>query len=168
MTIDEHISNFLRDAQYRIAQLSVEMDKLQDEGSYRYQVCFKQRLKLIIFMNLLFEGKWFIADGGYNHIQYGDTDDTWTETELIHEIEELRYYTNMNEVPYITFTAHYPQIASYLGTAGPVGSGTEFPSGEQGDTIFYNFAGVPYADNIDPWAGPFHDQTIDNYFLNRP
>lgn len=165
MTIDETINNFLRDAQYRIAQYSIRMNEIKDDSSYQYKECFQQRLRLIIFMSILFEGKWYIQDG-YNHIQYGDTEETWTENQITLEIEYLRYYTNMNEVPYITFTAHYPQIASYLGT-GQVGSGTDIPSGNNKDILFFNEVGQLYADSIDPWAGVFTNETITGYFEGR-
>lgn len=167
MTLDEYISNFLRDAQYRIAQLSVKMDELQDDGSYQYKKLFQQRLELIVFMAILYEGKWYI-EGGYNHIQYEDTEETWNSNDIIAEIEHLRYYTNMNEVPYITFTAHYPQIASYLGIVGQVGSGgTQFPSGQPGNIIVYNNNSEPYADDVDPWGGQLINESITDFFEDR-
>jgi hypothetical protein len=165
MDINTTISNFLRDGQYRIAELSVKMDNIVDKGSYQYRECFKSRLDIIMLMRILYEGKWYIQDG-YNHIQFGDTDDTWTENDLAQEIEYIRYYTNMNEMPYITFTAHYPQIASTIGGSGQVGSAA-FPSGNPGDTIFYNSESQPYADSIDPYGGADDNETIEQYFSGR-
>jgi hypothetical protein len=165
MTTDEHISNFLRDGQYRIAELSVSMDTIVDKGSYQYRECFQWRLEIIMLMRILYEGKWYIQDG-FNHIQFGSTDDTWTENDLVKEIEHIRYYTNMNEMPYITFTAHYPQIASTIGGSGQVGS-AELPSGNPGDVIFYNSESVPYADSINPYGGHEDDETIEQYFSGR-
>ena len=168
MTINEYIDSFLRDAQYRIATLSVEIDSLEDKGSYQYRELFNKRLELSTFMDIVYEGKWYIIDG-YNHIQYtesADQEETWTEKEVIQEIEYLRYYTEMNEVPFITFTAHYPQIVNSIGSGGS-GSGTDFPAGLPGQTIFYNASSEPYADWIDPYGGMYTGESINSYFSGR-
>lgn len=166
MTIHEHIDNFLRDGQYRVGQLSVELQTLDKEGSYLYDAKFKQRLEITMLMSMLYEGRWYIQDG-YNHVQYGDGDEQWTEREIISEIEHIRYYTNMNEMPFINFTAHYPQIAFYLGIPESPGSATPFPPGTSGQAIFYNSQGEPYAETIDSYAGMYDTETINDYFANR-
>jgi len=60
MTLSDHISNYLRDAQYRIAELSIEMNELEDQGSYQYQKLYRSRLELALLMDILYEGKWLI------------------------------------------------------------------------------------------------------------
>lgn len=171
MTINDHINNFLRDAQYRIGTLSVEIDNLKDKGSYEYRILFEKRLHLSVFMDIVYEGKWYIIDG-YNHIQYITTTgeaEGWTEKEVIREIEHLRYYTDMNEVPFITFTAHYPQIINLTGSNEQVGSGgSGLPVGTTGQIIFYNASGIPYTDSISPWAGMNTGESINSYFSGRP
>jgi hypothetical protein len=185
MTIDDYINNFLRDAQYRVGTLSVEIDEMEDDGSTQYQLAFRQRLELTTFMDIVYEGKWYITDSGYNHIQYLegaiDAEETWTQKEVIQEIEHLRYYTNMNEVPFINFTAHYPQIINGTGGSGsalpPPGSvlppgtsyplGAGFPAGLYGQTIFYNISNQPYAEFIDPYGGINTGESITSYFTGR-
>lgn len=165
------VSDFLRDAQYRIGTLSVEINKLDKEGSYNVDEKFRQRLQLAAFMNVLYEGKWYIADGEYNHIQTASAageENAWTEYEIISEIEYLRYYTNMNEIPFINFTAHYPLIVSSVGgSSGSAGNSISFPVGLPGQVIFYNSSGEVYADSIDEYGGMYDTENIDTYFLNR-
>lgn len=167
------VSEFLRDAQYRIGTLSVEINNLDKEGSYNVDEKRRQRLELAVFMAILYEGKWFIADSEYNHIQTAEAageEDAWTEYEIISEIERLRYYTNMSEIPFVNFTAHYPQIASFIGTSGSSGSAGNtitFPIGLSGQVIFYDVSGVPYTDSIDLYGGMYDTESIDTYFTNR-
>jgi hypothetical protein len=156
MTIAEYIDDFLRDAQYRIGELSSEIDDVEDNGSTQYRELYEKRMQLITFMDIVYEGKWYIVDG-YNHIQYtttAGTEDMWTEREVIQEIERLRYYTSMNEMPFINFTAHYPQIVNPIGSGGS-GNGGNLPAGLPGDTIFYNASGM------------FTGESINSYFSNR-
>lgn len=164
MTLNEHILNFLRDAQYRIAKLSVEIDSLEDEGSYKYEELFAQRLSISTFMEVVYEGQWAITDG-YNHLQTS----TWTDREILQEIEHIRYYTKMSEVPFINFTAHYPKISSTIVQSGggeTPGNAANIPIGTSGQFLRYNASGLLYADTIDPWAG-YNDESITNYFQGR-
>jgi hypothetical protein len=169
MTINEYIDNFLRDAQYRVGTLSAEIDEIGDDGSYRYEELFFKRLELTLFMDVVYEGKWYITDG-YNHIQYTTTSGTktgWTEREVIQEIEHLRYYTEMNEVPFVTFTAHYPQIVNPIGSGGS-GSGTgSLPAGQFGQIMGFNAIGEPVAQNVDPYGGHIDGEPIAAYFSGR-
>jgi hypothetical protein len=164
MTLDDHISNFLRDAQYRIGELSVEMNEIEDQGSYQYRKLNKSRKDIARFMDQLYEGKWLIQTG-YNHLQVGD-DLTWKEREVIEEIQYLRYYNHMNEIPYVTFTGHYPKIVSIIngGGSGSVGS---LPAGKFGQFMGFNGSDQPEAQDFDQWGGHIDGETINNYFSNR-
>lgn len=169
MTVADYIDAFLRDAQYRVGQLSADIDALEDDGSYQYTSLFRQRLELTTFMDIVYEGKWYI-DGGFNHIQYTTgmgEDKLWNEKEVIQEIERLRYNTGMNEVPFITFTGHYPQIENPTGSGGS-GSVVGWPAGLYGMSIFYNISNQPYADYIDPYGGLLTGESINTYFSGRP
>jgi hypothetical protein len=162
MTYDDYIANYLRDAQGRIAELSVEMNELEDQGSYQYRKLVRSRSEIAAFMSILYEGKWLI-DGGYNHIQVGEGM-TWTEREIIEEIEYLRYLHKMNELPYITFTAHYPRIASII-NGGGAGSGVAaVPVGTYGQLMGFDGGGGPEAQDISPWAGYIDGESINTYF----
>ncbi len=166
MTIHDYIAEFLKDAQYRVGKLTAEIDALSDDGGYLYDTKKEHRLWLTTFMDILYEGRWLILDG-YNHVQYVDTptEDFWTEREIIQEIQYLRYHTNMNEVPYINFTGHYPQIVSTI--TGSSQSGSGFPAGLPGDMLFYNLSGGVYADSVDSTGGMYENETIDSYFTGR-
>jgi hypothetical protein len=169
MTLNDHIANFLRDAQYKIAEISVKMNEIEDQGSYQYRELHKSRRDLTRFMNSLYEGKWLIQSG-YNHMQIGEPGEgkTWTEREVIEEIQHLRYYNKMNEVPYITFTARYPKIVSIINGGGP-GSGNvgNLPSGVFGQLMGFNGAGQPEPQTISPWGGHIDGESITAYFSGR-
>jgi hypothetical protein len=162
MTLDDYIANYLRDAQGKIALLSVEMNELEDQGSYQYRELYRSRLELSLFMSILYEGKWLIQDG-YNHMKIGEST-TWTEREVISEIEWLRYHHHMNEMPYITFTAHYPRIASTINGGGGAGSVPLFPTGAYGKLMGFTAAGEAEPQDISPWAGHIDGESISTYF----
>jgi hypothetical protein len=172
MTIDQAISNFLRDAQYRIGYLSWKMDELQDSGSYQYRDLYKKRLQLSVFMSILYEGNWGIITPDFNHIQYDEATGcktTWTEEEIMREIDYLRYYTGMNEVPYVTFTGHYPLISqSSSGESGGSGSGATLPQGLYGQMLVYNLTNQLVAVDIDEYGGMLDGESINAYFSDRP
>jgi hypothetical protein len=170
MTIADHINNFLRDAQYRIGELSVKIDEIGDDGSYLYKEMFDQRLQLTLFMDVVYEGKWYITESGYNHIQYteeSDTTDMWTEREVIQEIQHLRYYTAMNEMPFINFTAHYPQIVNPIGSGGSGSGNNSLPAGQFGQFMGFNAIGNPEAQDFDEWGGHIDGESITSYFSGR-
>lgn len=164
MTLDDYIANFLRDGQYRIAELSVEMNELEDQGSYQYVKLARSRKDIANFMAILYEGKWLVQSA-YNHMQIG-ADLTWTEREVIEEIEHLRYYNKMNEMPYINFTAHYPKIASII-SGGGTGSGDSLPVGSYGQLMGFNPSGIAEAQTIDEYGGHIDGESITSYFSGR-
>lgn len=174
MTIAQHIANFLRDSQYRIAQLSCDMDNISDEGSYKYQELYQKRLQLSVFMDVCYEGNWRIIGDDFNYIQYVDEAHTdqrcfWTEKEVLSEIDYLRYYTQMNEYPWITFTGHYPLIlASSSSVSGGSGSGGSLPQGLYGQMIVYNLSNIPVAVDVDEYGGMLDGEPISSYFSGRP
>jgi len=248
MTLNEHISNYLRDAQNRIAEISNEMNTLEDQGSYKYEEMSRSRLELAMFMDMLYEGKWLIRKGTleiiaaskqstcvievsdignlsendvvyiknvrgmtqlngskyiakniyentfelfdqdtglpinstsfgtyttggnveigwYNHMSIG-SDKTWTDWDILSEIDHLRYYNHINEAPGINFTGHYLKIASTI-NGGGTGSGTSLPAGLAGQIIWYNLSNVAEATSYDIWAGQLDIETITDYFTGR-
>jgi hypothetical protein len=247
MTLSEYISNYLRDAQNRISELSVEMNTIEDQGSYKYEELSRSRMEVALLMDMLYEGKWLIrkgtleivsmteddpcvvgvsdignlsegdivyiknvvgmtevnktkfiarniyentfelydfntdtpvdstgyttyTDGGvvtigwYNHVSVG-SDKTWTEWELISEIEHVRYYQDINEAPGVNFTGHYLKIASTI-VGGGAGSGS-LPAGQFGQIIWYNNSNNPEAIEYDIWAGQLSSEVISDYFSGR-
>lgn len=246
MTLNEYIANYLRDAQAKIAELSVEMNELEDQGSYQYQKLYRSRLELALFMDILYEGKWLVekekltvtgitkanpaivtvsnignlsngdivkiqsvkgmtqvndvkfmvrnidgntfelyneagtatinstsygtyTSGGeavvswYNHLQVGTT---WTEKDIISEIEYLRYHHHIDEAPGITFTGHYLKIVSTI-SGGGTGSGTGLPAGQFGQIVYYNTSNIAEAIYPSDWGGQLPSETITQYFSGR-
>lgn len=161
MTIHDHIYNFLRDGQYRIGQYTAMIDNLEDEGSVLYHKYFRARLEISVFMDILYEGMWPI-DNGYNHIQIPAD---WTEVEILSEIQYLRYYYGMNEIPWITFTGHYPKIEQSTGGGSP-GSGNQPITGLPGQFVSFNASGQQFAEDFNPYGGHL-DETIEEYFQDR-
>lgn len=167
MTLDDYIANYLRDAQGRIAELSVEMALYKDKGSYDYLSLYRSRLELAEFMDILYEGNWLIKDG-YTHLQVGEPrpDGGWSPNEVISEIEYLRYIHGVDEAPYINFTAHYPKIVSTI-VGGGTGSAASLPAGVRGQFIGYNISNEPIALDFDPWGGHRDSESINQYFQGR-
>lgn len=161
MTIDDIIANFLRDAQGRIANIAVEIDKISDDGGYRYQELLNQRSMILDLMSILYTGDWYI-ESGYNHIQYGALEEEWTERDLISEIEKVRYATEMNEMPFINFTGHYPQIIDLI-TGGSV-SGDSLPTGDYLDLLIANISGQFVPQSFSNIGGMFELESITDYF----
>jgi hypothetical protein len=106
------------------------------------------------------DGAGDIVISWYNHLDVGTT---WTEWEVIAEIEHLRYYHHLNETPGINFTGHYLKIASTI-SGGGTGSGGTLPAGTVGQLVTYNSSGDPIAETYDVWAGMNVGQTIASYF----
>lgn len=249
MTLAEYISEYLRDGQNRISELSVEMNTIEDQGSYKYEELSKSRNEVAMLMDILYQGKWLVRKGmltieditdstscivtasdignlaegdiiyiknvagmtevngnkyiarnlyentfqlydfntdspvnasaytpytsggavtigWYNHMSIGP-DKTWTEWEVISEIEHIRYYKNINQAPGINFTGHYLKIASTT-SGGGTGSGTSsLPAGQAGQIIWYNNSDEPEAVTYDVWAGQLSTEVIADYFTGR-
>ena len=153
MTIDEIISNFLRGAQYRIAEFTIEINEKKKEG-YNYDEEQFKRAQLILFMDLLYDSRANIKDG-YNFLA------DWTDLEIQRETEYLRKFTGMGEIPYLTFAGYSPEIRQeILGD----GSGATFPFGNVGDMLVYLTAGNTPVTIPFPEEGGMIGETIDEYF----
>lgn len=159
--MNDIIAAFLRDGQYRIAELSIELNVLRDDGSQEHNSLIEKRELIATLMDMLYEGCWLITSG-YNHVQVG-TGLTWSERELQAEIEYVRYETNMNEMPGINFTPHYPQIVQII-TGGGTGSGGSLPSGNFGQFLMYDINGQLIPIDISPYGGWSVTDSITQYF----
>lgn len=167
--INQEIYNYLRDAQWKTAELTVEMDEIKDEGNIGFQRRDAQRLQLSIFMDVLYVTDYSFYDG-YNFIYAGD--EPWTDKEIQAEIDYLRSIGELSEVPFLTF-ADFQQttILNAPGEGGDPSTPSEpsiFPYGNQNDFLFYaNSGNTPIATPFPNSAGHINNETIDNYFLNR-
>ena len=155
-TLDEQINNFLRDASWRIAELSGEIDQLKrQDKTFREQA--EQRAELSVFMDLLYD----TINPILNDYTFLKVD--WTEREIIAEMEYLREHTQMAEIPYITFTGYSPTIIVDGGT-GPGNPGGTFPPGTVGQILTYNASGDLIAVDFPSDGGMLTNETIDEYF----
>jgi len=164
MTIDDIIANFLRDGQGRIANIAVEMDKIGDDGGYRYAELKAQRTEIIMLMDILYVGDWFI-ENGYNHIQFGSAEDQWTTVELIKEIELIRYRTQMNEMPFINFTGHYPHVLEVI-TGGSSSGSSSLPTGNYLDILIADAGGNFIPQSFSNIGGMLEGESINDYFAS--
>ena len=147
------VNDFLRDAQYRVAQLAtlVNKGKTESKRRNRYEKEDSWRAQLILWMDLLFDSKHSFKTG-YNFL--GD----WTDREIIAECEYLRKITGMNEIAWLTF-AGYSQTINQIIT-GVIGT---LPVGTEDEHIVYDASGNPYATPF-PVTGGMGSLTISQFF----
>jgi hypothetical protein len=149
--MDEYISNFIVDAQYRIAELTVEIDeKKRSDDNWKIQ--YLLRLELSMWLSVLYESVQDIYNG-YNFLS------DWTETEIKAECERLRLKAGITRIPYLSFTAYAPEIV----VQGVSSGGSGVPAGTQGQLITYDASNVPYVDD-EPEIGGMGSLTISQYF----
>lgn len=158
MTIDEIISRFLADAQYRVAEYAGEITELKKEG-YTYDEQSFHRAELILWMDLLYESRMPVHDG-YNLLG------AWEDREIQAECEYLRKVTGMANMPYITFAGYSPYIKSEIegGDVIPPGGSPTFPFGFVGDILVYENDGTSPVTRAFPEEGGMINETIQEYF----
>jgi hypothetical protein len=163
--IDQIINDFLRDAQYRVGELTIQMDKSDDKGDYPYEQMRKVRAELIMFMGIIWWSYDEIKDG-YNFLYASlpNSSNYWTERELVLEIEYLRNRASLNNVPYLSFTNHLTELVT--GNLQVQGAG--LPIGHFGQYITYNVAGDPIAADFPVYGGMNIYEDINSYFAGRP
>ena len=152
-TIDETINNFLRDAQYRIAELSVSIEEKRKEG-YSHDDELWLRSQLILWMDMIYDPRGGIYDG-YNYLE------SWTDREIQAECEYLRKLSGMAHMPLLTFAGYSPQIRQII--TGDSGSAT-FPYGNINDILVYTSAGNTPVATPFPQIGGMTTETIAEYF----
>ena len=151
-TIDTYIADFIRDAQYRIAEIATEMDAISDEESPRYKEIKEWRLELYQFMDILYVGNWSITEG-YNHLD-------WSDFDIQREAEYLRNRTGMITSPFTTFVGMYPTIVEEIDGGNSAG----LPAGDPLNIIQYNQNGDPVTVPMPNFAGMQTGDTPSTYF----
>ena len=152
MDIDQVIADFLKDAQFRIAEIGVELDNLADMSSEEYQILADHRLQLSEFIGIIYVGQWNIIDG-YNLLD-------WDDYDIQQESEYLRTETGMINSPFTTFSCVYPQIVNNI----VEGDGAGLPVGDPGDFIYYNTNGEPVTVQFPRLVGMQSGDTVQSYF----
>lgn len=167
--IHDDILDFLRDAQFRVAELSAEIDELEANGESEVpKFKHNQRIQLFTFMEILYEINWPISNG-YNHLVSTDTVPVyvagWTEDDIQDEMMHLREVTGMTEQPSISFTPFWTEVINIINPSAP--SGGLNITGNPGQYIQISVSGFPVAVDIDPYGGMRPNETIDDYFNGR-
>lgn len=156
MTYQETIDQFVSDAAYRIGEIGHLLDAAADKSNHE---CYKLKVlrsELSMFLSIVRHTTMSIIDGT-NFLD-------WDEYDVLKECEYLRRKAGMNILPIINFTNYAVPILFNESSSGASGSG--IPSGDPGDSLFYNVSGQLYADSISPYAGMGED-SINTYFAGR-
>lgn len=159
MDINQSISDFLRDAQYRIAEISIELDKSDYPlNSKKYTDLYDIREQLIVFMDTLYNARYSFHDSKYRIMD-------WTDLEIEKEIEYMRYWSGVSEIPYLTFTAYYPWIVNNVVNSNGVGIG--LPNGNLGQYLVYTLNNNVEAQDFPNRCGVSLGENINDYFSGR-
>jgi hypothetical protein len=166
INIAQYISDFLRDAQYRVAKLSVEIDNLRAEGDSDFNFILRRRKRdaLIAFMELCYDPMTYFEANGYNFLKAVTA---WSDREIAAEIEFLREYTDMTRVPYMTFSGYYPTILNnILGDGGGPSTPANLPDGDYLNILRYDANGNLQAVSFPEYVGAL-SLDINDYFAGR-
>lgn len=171
--IHTEILNFLRDAQFRIGELTEEIDELYNIGEIESpKVKHRLRLELLTFMEVLYEINWTIDGTSYNHIVSHPGEEyiaPWTEQMILDEIEYLRIHCGMSEQPLMTFVPFFTEIVNEV-----VNADNNFPgggvtiTGTNRQMLMFNSSNELFSTDIDPYGGMKPNETINEYFSGRP
>lgn len=145
------VYDFLRDAQHRIAEITIELDRQEDESDERSLDLLEQRLSLYRFIDILYPTLYDIKDG-YNFID-------WDDDEIYKEIERLRLLTRMSSAPYmeLDFTAN--EIVELNESSGSA----TLPIGTNNQMLVYGTNGEATPQSISNYAG-MTTETLSTYF----
>lgn len=168
--LNQYVAEFLRDSQYRVGELTQQMIELRDDGDLRYADLYNQRRALWTFLRILYDNYTSFIDGAYNFLSIDmDTEHVaWTEREIVAEIDYLRAYTRMAQLPYLAFTGYYPEIVGNIMGDGFSfgGDGWTPPTGDYLEILRYDISGVLIPIAWPDYAG-MRGLTIDEYFNGR-
>ena len=96
MTLEQHIAEFLRDAQYRLAEMSYELSSKSNRKIKNYDEKLLLLKRLTIFIHLLYVEDYPIYDTSFNFLN-------WSKNQIIKEIEFFRAKLNINVVAFAEF-----------------------------------------------------------------
>jgi hypothetical protein len=153
MDINQIISDFIRDAQYRIAEIATTLDQLSDKEEPEYKTLKGYRDELYSFMDVLYVGEYGIIDG-YNHLD-------WDDYTIQAECEYLRNRTGMVTSPFASFVLTYPEIIAYTG-ANEIGG--SLPAGDPNDFLYYGPNAQATAVPFPTFVGMVSGDTVLSYF----
>jgi len=160
MDINKEVSDFLRDAQYKLALMTAEMDAMEDDGDVYYTNLRIQRRELDYFYSILYETTMAMT-GAYNWLTAAE----WTEKDILNEIHYLRSKYEMNGLPVLDYASSVTKIINYKQESGggafvplPVGIGDILIGGTNGWEV----------GSFNEYAGMLDSETLTTYFATRP
>lgn len=145
------ISEFLRDAQYRVSKLSIEMNAMKKRRR-GYDKLHDLRAQLLLWMDLLYESRDSIYTPEFNYLG------GWTERQIIGECEYLRSISGMATIAYITFAGYNPVVRNVI-----TGIEGNIPAGTENQYLRYDANGNLIAEDFPSIAG-MQGETITQYF----
>ncbi len=145
------IADFLRDAQYRVATLSIQMIGMKKRRK-EYDRLHDLRAQIILWMDLLYESRDSVYGDDFNYLG------GWTDRQIIEECEYLRKIGGMSTIAYITFAGYSPIVRSII--TGVVGA---IPPGTENQYLRFNSGGNLVAEAF-PIIGGMTTETISEYF----
>ena len=160
MNIEEQISDFLRDAQYKLALMTAQMDSYEDIGDVYYSKLVQQRRELNYFYSILYSHIYEI-DGGYNFLEAAG----WTESDILNEIHYLRNKYELNGLPAINYGPVTNVIEVII--SGDGGTGNVPEPTVPGQILISGNNGWELG-NFNEYAGMADSESLDIYFSGRP
>lgn len=115
MALSDHISDFLRDGQYRLAEITHKLKtEIYDPDSREYIELNEQRLKIWALLNMLYYGYLDIYQGNFG---FAESLEDWSEFEIISEIEHVRSETEVSEIPWASFATFQRVLVTRSGSS---------------------------------------------------
>jgi hypothetical protein len=159
MDINKEISDFLRDAQYKLALMTAEMDSKEDDGDPYYMSLKMDRWELDYFYTILYETTMAMA-GAYNWLSTAE----WTEKDILNEIHHLRNKYEMNGLPVLDYATITNEIINFVDEGG--GGSTVPPPIGDGD-ILIGTPGGWVVGSLSEYAGMVDTESLNTYFTER-
>lgn len=139
MSVQTEILNFMRDSQYRIAELTNDINLDNTFTREEKQEKRELRQRLFLFMNLLYITRYTIHNGKTNFLD-------WADDEILAEIEYLREESDMNPVPAMSFVGYDVEIVKKTGDGGSSYKGAPnkiYAWDASGNPVALNFNQLP-------------------------
>jgi hypothetical protein len=159
MNINKEISDFLRDAQWKLAKMTSDMDALEDDGDIYYQKLKENRWELDYFYSILLETGQEM-EGGYNWLETAG----WTLKEILNEIHYLRKKNQMNGMPVLNYQHTVHQIIAFINGSG--GSALPVASSAGMILVSTSLGGWEEA-TLGNYVGMLDSESLNTYFTGR-
>lgn len=158
MELTEEILNFIRDAEYKIGQLTTEMLNMSDDEDEEYTELNYIRENLINFSDMVYNTRYSFRDGVDNRFM------DWSNHEILAEIDYIRKYADLNPVPYISFGNRSTIVISKTTESSSPGQNNTIPIGSEGDLLTFDANGNLILTELSDVAGWDGVESISDYF----